>query len=391
MAEPFGGANMSGREFTKKTGNSKQPSVEPFEVDTITTIMNAPPRITLVKGFAGRGDLVLFYGPPKHGKTFLASHFAISVAVQANWFGRKHKSPAGSVLYCALEGGSGMRQRLKAIQQHDPALGDRITDQNLKIIRKRIDLRQPTDVARLIATIAKCERETGMPCLLVVVDTIARALGSGNDTDPKDMSALIAASDTVRQAGSQPTVALIHHAGKDVNRGPRGRSDLPGAIDTCVLVERLENGAGNRATCEYAKDDPDGWAIEFTLERVEIGVDEDGDPITTCVLREGETHQFAPAKTKTTNAKPYRGQRQRIFARQFGKLAAKHPGGVERGLLYSHFLSELNAERQRDGQDQLAGNAATTAFRQVLMSFRAQVPPLFTEEGDMIHPISERH
>ena len=139
------------------------PIVEPFPVDTIKTLMDAASRITLVKGFAGCGELILFYGPPKHGKTFLASHFAISVAVRANWFTRRHKAKPGFVLYCALEGGSGMRQRLKALLQHDPALGNQITEQNFIVMRQRIDLRQPRDVARLLATIAKHERETGLP------------------------------------------------------------------------------------------------------------------------------------------------------------------------------------------------------------------------------------
>jgi AAA domain len=102
--------------------------IEPFPVDTITMLMDSPPRVTLVKGFAGRGELILFYGPPKQGKTFLASHFAISVAVQAAWFGRKHKAPNGFVLYCALEGGAGMRSRLRGVLKHDPALGGQITD-----------------------------------------------------------------------------------------------------------------------------------------------------------------------------------------------------------------------------------------------------------------------
>jgi AAA domain len=312
------------KDAASKSNCGAQPQATPFPVDTITSLMNSVARCTLVKGFAGRGELVLFYGPPKHGKTFIASHFAISVAVGANWFSRKCKAPEGFVLYCALEGGSGMRQRLQAILQHDPALGNRITEQNLIILRQRIDLRQAEHVERLIATIAKHEHDTGLPCLLVVVDTVARALGSGSDADPKDMAALISAADTVRQAGSKPTLALVHHAGKDVNRGPRGRSDLPGAIDTCVLVERLDNGAGNRATCEYAKDDPDVWAIDFRLEQVELGKDEDGDPITTCVLREGQTHGFAPPKAKPTTAKPWRGSNQRIFLKQLDKLFVRH-------------------------------------------------------------------
>jgi hypothetical protein len=76
-------------------GSAAKSPAPPFPVDTITTLLKSDPRVTLVKGFAGRGELILFYGPPKHGKTFLASHFAISVAVGANWFGRKPKAPPG--------------------------------------------------------------------------------------------------------------------------------------------------------------------------------------------------------------------------------------------------------------------------------------------------------
>ena len=220
-----------------------------------------------------------------------------------------------------------------------------------------------------------------------MIDTIARALGSGHDTDPKDMSALISAADTIRQAEpSKPTVALIHHAGKDVNRGPRGRSDLPGAIDTCVLVERLENGAGNRATCEYAKDDPDGWAIDFRLEQVEIGKDDDDDPITTCVLREGEAHKFAPPKPKSSTAKPWRGSNQRIFMTQLNKLFARHPDGVERPLLRSHFILEMNAERQRNGEEQLDEKESAKVFRNTLAGLRDRSPAPFTEEDDRFFP-----
>jgi AAA domain len=282
-----------------------------------------------------------------------------------------------------------MRARLKGILQHDPALGTLITDDNLIILRQRVDLRQPEQVERLLATIAKREQETGLPCLLVVVDTVARALGSGHDTDPKDMAALIAAADTIRQSGSQPTVALIHHAGKDVNRGPRGRSDLPGAIDTCVLVERLDNGHGNRATCEYAKDDPDSWAIDFRLEQIEIGKDADGDSITTCVLREGEAHPFTPPKPKTPPKKRYRGVRQSIFVRQLCKLASKYHEGVDRDMLRSHFVLELNRERERDHQEPLNPKLGASAFRQVLFDLREITPPLFTEADDLICPTEE--
>ena len=111
-AQAQGAANRAKKKQQQQT---KPQDIEPFPVDTLNTLMSSASRITLVKGFAGRGDLILFYGPPKQGKTFLVSHFAISVGVRGNWFGRKCKSTPEFVLYCALEGGSGMRGRLKGI------------------------------------------------------------------------------------------------------------------------------------------------------------------------------------------------------------------------------------------------------------------------------------
>jgi hypothetical protein len=361
--------------------------VKPFPVDTLTSILNAPPRENLVKGFVGRGEMALFYGPPKRGKTFAAMHFGICVATGAAWFGRRCKAPLGFVLYCGLEGGSGFRARLMAILQHDPVLGQQITDENLIIIRERMDLRTSTDQQRLIMTIAKHEAKIGLPCLMVVVDTVARALGSGNDTSPEDMAAFIVGADIIRQANSKPAIALIHHCGKDKGRGPRGRSDLAGALDTCVLVDwREENSAnaGNRLTCEFAKDDPDGWAVDFRLEQVVVDHDEDGDEITTCVLREDTVYDVAPvpkAKAKKAEA-PWGGARQRIFVRELRKLAKRHPDGVARSLLRSAFLLELNADRQSDGDQPLTVAAGKAAFRQVLHNMRERDPPLFVEEED---------
>ena len=83
---------MGGQSQKSQSGPEARPpdsKFEPFPVYTITTLMESMARATLDEGFAGRGELILFYGPPKHGKAFLASQFAVSVAVGANWFGRK--------------------------------------------------------------------------------------------------------------------------------------------------------------------------------------------------------------------------------------------------------------------------------------------------------------
>src|SRR5262249_10255736 len=49
---------------------------------------------------------------------------------------------------------------------------------------------------------------------------------------------------------------------------------------------------------EYLKDGPPGDSIVGRLESVEVGIDEDGDPITSCVVRASETCGKAGAKVK---------------------------------------------------------------------------------------------
>ena len=50
---------------------------------------------------------------------------------------------------------------------------------------------------------------------------------------------------------------------------------------------------------EYMKDGPEGDEIHFRLEQVELGTDEDGDQITSCVVVESD----APAADTTKTSK----------------------------------------------------------------------------------------
>lgn len=75
---------------------------------------------------------------------------------------------------------------------------------------------------------------------------------------------------------------VIHHCGTDSAR-PRGHTSLTGAADVQIAVKR--DSTGNIvAEVEYAKDMPEGSVIASRLEVVELGVDQDGDQLTSCVV-----------------------------------------------------------------------------------------------------------
>jgi len=99
------------------------------------------------------------------------------------------------------------------------------------------------------------------------------------------MSAYIKAADAIRDA-FDCAVMVIHHCGHDAFR-PRGHSSLAGAVDAQLKVDR------NRADeiivkVERMKDGPEDGVITSALETVEVGIDDDGDPITSCVIVEAE-------------------------------------------------------------------------------------------------------
>ena len=158
----------------------------------------------------------------------------------------------------------------------------------------------PLDLIRdhkaLIASIRAQLPEGGKPAA-VCLDTLNRSL-AGSESSDEDMAAYVRAADAIRDT-FDCLVIIVHHCGHNGDR-PRGHSSLIGALDVQVAVKR--DAAGNIfATVEQAKDEEVGLEIVSRLVVVEVGTDDDGDPITSCVIEPvGE-----PAATKAAK-KPER-------------------------------------------------------------------------------------
>ena len=81
-------------------------------------------------------------------------------------------------------------------------------------------------------------------------------------------------------------VVIVHHCGIEGSR-PRGHTSLSGAADGQIAISKAEDGSAT-ATVELMKDGPEGDAIGFRLEQIELGPDPDGDLITSCFVAEAE-------------------------------------------------------------------------------------------------------
>jgi hypothetical protein len=81
-------------------------------------------------------------------------------------------------------------------------------------------------------------------------------------------------------------VLLVHHSGKDTSKGARGWSGIRAAADAELEVVREESGRWLRLSKQKDGEDELRWG--FDLEVVQLGVDEDLDPVTSCVVIEAE-------------------------------------------------------------------------------------------------------
>jgi hypothetical protein len=100
------------------------------------------------------------------------------------------------------------------------------------------------------------------------------------------------------------TTITVHHVPKNSeNPSERGHGSLRGAIDTSLLVSSDIDSGIRTLRCVKQKDGEDGWQSQFKLEVVELGVDEDGDPVTSCVIVEA-TDEMAAARTHGPSLSP---------------------------------------------------------------------------------------
>lgn len=221
----------------------------------------------LIKGLLDQGAMTVLYGESNAGKTFVAMDLAYHIARGDAWSGmRAAKFP---VLYVAAEGGLGARKRAVALSMRRGACD------GFSFLLHPINLLHPdADLQPLIASI----EATGLDYGLIVIDTLSRVMAGGDENGPGDMGAMVRHLDKLRNA-TKAHIMVVHHSGKDRAKGARGHSLLRAATDTEIEV-------ANREISVTKQRDLDGsFTRGFLLDVVTLGIDEDGDTITSCVVK----------------------------------------------------------------------------------------------------------
>ena len=203
----------------------------------------------LVDGWITSGSLVVVYGKPGDGKTFLALDVACSVAT-GSWWHHQRVEP-GRALYVAAEGAAGFDARIAAWEAHHDTP---VTD--LYVLPDAVNLLDDIWAAALAEVAARIEAD------IVVIDTLNRCMIGGDENAARDMGMFVAGCDTIRHT-SGATTLIVHHDSR-AGGNPRGSSALDGAADTVIAIS-ADNGIVTAKTTKQKDAEP---AAPLTLKLV---------------------------------------------------------------------------------------------------------------------------
>ena len=281
-----------------------------YRLTSPTEMSMQPPVSWMIKGVLPHAEIAMLYGASGAGKSFVALEMACALARGVDWRGRKTKK--AKVVLVAAEGAGGMGNRLKAYcDYHGIEMSE--LDGNLRVLAGVPNLMNRDDAIEVVKAI----RDWG-GAQLVIFDTFAQVTAGANENAGEDMSTALANAKAIG-AVFRAMILLIHHAGKDTSKGARGWSGLRAASDAEIEVIRFEDSHRRLIRIRKQKDGRDGEEFGLALDVVVVGMDEDGDEITSCVAVDAEI----PAVQSEQASKPARkplGQWEQIVLDAISQL-----------------------------------------------------------------------
>ena len=237
----------------------------------------------IIPDYIGSGDLGQFFGASGSGKSFVALEAAYCVAAGIPFLGKMTKK--SNVLYIAGEGFNGLKKRAMALTKKH----------GNKTLAHLEFSRQSAEILNEQSCIDVADRIKNIPggCGLVIIDTLNRNMGGGDENKTEDMTRFISNVDRhIRSLGC--AVIIIHHSGlADPNRG-RGSGALYNSLDSEFKISKEKSGLIT-IKCTKQKEGESDWEKEIMLKPVIIGIDEYNLPLYSCVIEDAGKNEVLKA------------------------------------------------------------------------------------------------
>ena len=249
-----------------------------YRLPTFDEFSAGPPALEIIEDVLPAEGTACIYGRSGTGKTFLAIDLMLAIAIgKQDWFG--HRVMQAPVVYLALEGAQGIRDRLTAYQSLS---GSQIPDR-FRILHDRFGLTSEEDRAALIEAVESC----GLQKPVVVIDTLTRSTPGLDLNGPKDMGSVIDAVDAIQRKLGGLVISIYHstikgNGGSDVTE--MGHSSLRGALDASIVVWSDEATETKYWSTKKVKDAATGKDHKFSLEPVEVRVNQWGNTKSSCAV-----------------------------------------------------------------------------------------------------------
>ena len=231
----------------------------------------------LIKHYVEANTSSLLFGPSTAGKSFLAIDWACCLATGTAW--NDNAVEQGSVFIIAGEGHAGIKRRLMAWHLHN---GVELASAPLFVSAAPAALAGEQSAKLVLAAVRELSASHGKPAL-IVVDTLARNLGPGDESSAEDIGSYVANLDLLRnELGC--ALLTVHHSGHQAQDRARGSSALKAAVDHefCLGI----NGEQRILKCTKAKDSepPDPMAFALKMITLDCWAADGEETPTSCVL-----------------------------------------------------------------------------------------------------------
>tara|TARA_R110002167_G_scaffold91458_1_gene246120 strand:- start:185150 stop:187312 length:2163 start_codon:yes stop_codon:yes gene_type:complete len=277
-------AAEKGLEEVKKVFGQRKNLIDIFQVDEME--MKTPD--WFIKKILPRENITMFYGASGHMKSFVVIDMALHLAAGMDWHGNKVKAEC-STLYLCGEGANGINKRVKAWKKYhgvEKPLPFYMTSMPVALLEQ-------DQTNMMLESLHDFMFQRGLTTYppTIIVDTLNRNFGNGDENNTKDMTSWIGAATEI-SAITGSMFIIVHHSGKSEGATARGSSALKGAVDCEYHVSMINEEAAKdgleapkiRLHCTKMKDYEEPKDIFFEPNSVQLGIDEDGDPITSVVL-----------------------------------------------------------------------------------------------------------
>ena len=261
----------------------------PTTIDDITfdssIAFTFPP--SLIKGLLPRNGVAFIGGQSGAGKTFLVCDLAVALTTQQAFFGHKVKEKVG-VLILAGEGAETLQPRITIARMA------RNVDRPLPIgwISNVPNLADPNAAGTIMPLLKRANQHYkdcyGVRLGVIVLDTLAATFMLQDENDNSEASKIIKVLANMSQA-LDCLVMPVHHYGKGAETGLRGASAWRAGSDAVLSVTAERNhltGIVSEHKLWLAKSrvGEEGPVGDFSLRTMLLGVDEDGDELTSCYV-----------------------------------------------------------------------------------------------------------